>query len=387
MLDAFLAAALRSSSAEQEKRAFIDNLKKLPDEELKKLASGELKLSHFGCDNGQEWLEKYKGTPLFEQAVALEQQDIQNEVARVQQQIDRPPFDEFYRTGDQIRLQKRLLDLQLFQQEAAPASPEAPAQGAGAPGAGAVNNEEAMSPGPDNGMKTSGAKVASSAVMGVTPERYNHYADHMNDVISKNGGGLSEAEHDRHTEMYNKKHGTKIPMLAEYKARLKEKTGQAAFSSLKEKIAMADGWGRDLAKNDAKVALSLAEKDHAEKKAALNLAELGKRLKGGATAVGSHLKDLNIASGGRMAKAAPIGALVGGLGGAASGLQTDEKGETHVLRNALLGAGGGAALGAGGSLAHVGMSAGQGLGESLKGVGRQAKLLGSAGLKGFQGAG
>lgn len=317
MLDAFLAAALRSSSAEQEKRAFIDNLKKLPDEELKKLASGELKLSHFGCDNGQEWLEKYKGTPLFEQAVALEQQDIQNEVARVQQQIDRPPFDEFYRTGDQIRLQKRLLDLQLFQQEAAPASPEAPAQGAGAPGAGAVNNEEAMSPGPDNGMKTS----------------------------------------------------------------------QAAFLSLKEKIAMADGWGRDLAKNDAKVALSLAEKDHAEKKAALNLAELGKRLKGGATAVGSHLKDLNIASGGRMAKAAPIGALVGGLGGAASGLQTDEKGETHVLRNALLGAGGGAALGAGGSLAHVGMSAGQGLGESLKGVGRQAKLLGSAGLKGFQGAG
>jgi hypothetical protein len=153
MLDHFLEVSYRADSEAKEKRAFIESLKGLPMEDLAKLASGETtleKLAHGMCDENCQWLERYKDTPLFEQALALEQAELQNQMARQQNEIqqDSTPF---YREGDKIRLQKRMLDLQLVQGQAQaaagappPPAPEAPAQGAGAPGAGAPNNEEAM---------------------------------------------------------------------------------------------------------------------------------------------------------------------------------------------------------------------------------------------------
>jgi hypothetical protein len=121
MLDHFLSAVYQTDKKHQEKRAFVEQLKKLPPKELMKIASGELKLSypHGGDHGGVEWLEKFKGTPLFEQAMQLEQAaihaDMEQQQRRQQRQQEYRLEDDLYSTQDQICLQKRLLELQLMQ--------------------------------------------------------------------------------------------------------------------------------------------------------------------------------------------------------------------------------------------------------------------------------
>lgn len=134
MIDYFLEAAYTKTASEQRDRALVDNMKKLPVEELKKLASGSVKLSYYGGGDGLEWLEKFKGTPLFEQAIAVEQQMLQNEIAEQQQRIEedasRPARTEMWKARDALCLQKRMLELQLLQSsvagEGAPAAPMPP---------------------------------------------------------------------------------------------------------------------------------------------------------------------------------------------------------------------------------------------------------------------
>lgn len=140
MLDQFLITAFSQNKAEREKRAFIDNLKKLPRAELLKLATGEVKVADL-CPTSatapQSWLEQFKGTPLFQQALQLEQQELQVEADRIRKQMSDPqPWVQ----QDQIRLQKRLLELQLVgsTEVGAPPAPEAGVQGAGGLGAEAL---------------------------------------------------------------------------------------------------------------------------------------------------------------------------------------------------------------------------------------------------------
>lgn len=175
MLDQFLLVAHRRSKAEQEKRAFIEDLKKLPRAELEALANGEAKLGS-SCapmdPSSCGWLDRFKGTPLFESAVALEQQELQLDAQNIQRRMQQPPMD--YAQEDQIRLQKRLLELQLAQMEeqaahtaaapvAAPNTPPAPeltgSQGAGAVGAEELDNTEAVHnrPAGSPGLKLSSA--------------------------------------------------------------------------------------------------------------------------------------------------------------------------------------------------------------------------------------
>ena len=158
MLDLFLDAAYSATKVEQEKRAFVENLKKLPRADLVSLATGEKKIAHLGCDDGESWLDRFKGTELFEQAVALEQQNLELEAQRIQERMQQPPPDQIWMQQDQIRLQKKLLELQLIQSEGAalhtaaapmpapntPPSPEAGAQGAGAVGGEELDNTEAV---------------------------------------------------------------------------------------------------------------------------------------------------------------------------------------------------------------------------------------------------
>lgn len=163
MLDLFLDAAYRQKVADTTKRAKINALRTLPNNLLAKLASGEIKLGYGSgpeCSEGGDhvltWLDRFKGTPLFEQALSLEQQMLSVDMAQAQHQAqerERRKEDEaanggvdFYEQKDQIRLQKKLLDLQLEQEELAsqattaavgkpvvpPPVPEAGAQGAGA---------------------------------------------------------------------------------------------------------------------------------------------------------------------------------------------------------------------------------------------------------------
>lgn len=199
MLDHFLEVTYRADSEAKEKRAFIESLKKLPMEDLAKLASGETtldKLAHDMCGEGHQWLDHYKDTPLFEQALALEQAELQNQMAQQQNDLQHEGT-KFYREGDKIRLQKRMLNLQLVQSQAQatagaplPPSPEAPAQGAGAPGAGAPNNEEAMGASNEQGVKVGGAPLWSK-LASPKPKKEKTAAPNLGAIGSGIMGNLS----------------------------------------------------------------------------------------------------------------------------------------------------------------------------------------------------
>lgn len=112
MLDIFLDAA-----AEQEKNASaIDELteamKELPLEELQKIASGKTKLSFY--DSDPKWLKQFEGTPLYEQAIVLEQECIKAESERIEKQMaEREQRESSYDKQDMLRLKKKQLELQL----------------------------------------------------------------------------------------------------------------------------------------------------------------------------------------------------------------------------------------------------------------------------------
>lgn len=147
MLDTFLTVAYDHELRQSESVKLANVLSTLPEEDLRKLASGEVKLSFAECspdEEGRTWLEKYKGTPLFDQALALEKAELELEVA---QTAPHEQSDAIYRARDQIRLQKKMLDLDLVAAQrdgsvAPTKGPEQPmavvpndeAQGAGAPG-------------------------------------------------------------------------------------------------------------------------------------------------------------------------------------------------------------------------------------------------------------
>lgn len=97
-------------------RQFVEALKKLPNEALHKLASGEMKLAY---DDEGDWLQKYRGTPLFQKAVALEQQKIELDAqdqehhqARRELEDQIPEFSTSAER-DRLCLEKRILDLEL----------------------------------------------------------------------------------------------------------------------------------------------------------------------------------------------------------------------------------------------------------------------------------
>ena len=162
MLDAFLEVAYSNDQKKQQAVKLASSLKNLPNDQLFALATGKAKLAFH---HDEDWLEKYRGTPLFQEAMALEKADLENEVARTQASAAQPQMDQFWKTQDQIRIQKKMLDLKLVESEESggmglqdggklPEVVPATAQGAGAlgdmPSEGAQQGEVGMQ----------GAKVA-----------------------------------------------------------------------------------------------------------------------------------------------------------------------------------------------------------------------------------
>ena len=126
MLDHFLEVAIKHETDRSQSVKLAGDLKRLPNETLYGLATGRLKLAFGHCEN-DDWLDKYKDTPLMGEAVALEKADaaveLENEVARSQAQAASPQMDQFYRTTDQIRVQKKMLDLKLMEAVEAQGTP------------------------------------------------------------------------------------------------------------------------------------------------------------------------------------------------------------------------------------------------------------------------
>jgi hypothetical protein len=201
MLDHFLEAAIRADAVKNNSVKLAQDLKNLPVETLYGLATGREKLA-FGHD--ADWLDKYRGTTLFEQALMLEKADLENEVARGQADAMRPQMDKFYQTSDQIRIQKRMLDLKLAELQESVSmlpggqlpetvGPMDTAQGAGA--LGDVPSEGVQAdPMGVNGAKTAGLLDKTKNLTGYAALR--NAAEHHGTVkrIKQELGSLSDPE-------------------------------------------------------------------------------------------------------------------------------------------------------------------------------------------------
>lgn len=196
MLDEFLKVAFQRETAREQSVKLASSMSNLSKEELYSLATGQTKLA-FGHEESGEWLEKYKDTPLFDQAVQLERADLENEVARSQASAAQPSMDQFWKTQEHIRIQKKMLDLQFIEQGQGPG----PAMLAGgmlpettptAQGAGALGDVAAEGPG-DGAM--TGPKMASAKLADLNQLRaLQHMRPYMDDAHWNSPPGASEQD-------------------------------------------------------------------------------------------------------------------------------------------------------------------------------------------------
>lgn len=173
MFETFLKTAHKNDRVDAEDRATVEAMKKLPSDVLLKIANGDTKLAYMcgptaigGSSGGLEWVEQFKDTPLFEQALGLEQQAIQIEQMeqqhRAQKDAERDQEPKFWEMQDRIRLQKRMLGLELASSQLQQASPlPQPTGGAMPPPAPMAEGAPAEAAAPPAPLETgSGAKVA-----------------------------------------------------------------------------------------------------------------------------------------------------------------------------------------------------------------------------------
>lgn len=156
MLDQALEVLYDVETRRQATFDMVGLMKDLPDLELRKIAEGTPVAELYGrldkrasgekTASGDEcFLDRFKGSPLIDQAIALEQEELQAEMLDMQKRQERRAAnqneDSLYDAKDKIRIRKRLLELQLVKEQSGAAQPGAPgsppgepAQGAGAPG-------------------------------------------------------------------------------------------------------------------------------------------------------------------------------------------------------------------------------------------------------------
>lgn len=129
MIDHFLSAEYEREVRAGQNRDLVDALKRLPNEDLYKLASGQVKLA-YGDGDVDDWLQKYKGTPLFERAVSLERSKLELDATEQAQRQEREEVMKGLRDDtigderDRLCLEKRVLDLELATAQAGGAGPD-----------------------------------------------------------------------------------------------------------------------------------------------------------------------------------------------------------------------------------------------------------------------
>lgn len=109
MLDIYLEQEAKKTKTAQAEAVRLEFLKKLPMQELQKVAMEGLLKNPCG-----PWVNNFQGSPLFEQAVAIEQEDIQ---LQMEQNQRRAEDKEFWAMQDTICLKKKLLELELARQQ------------------------------------------------------------------------------------------------------------------------------------------------------------------------------------------------------------------------------------------------------------------------------
>ena len=179
MLDKYLEIAHR----EQEKTAandrFLSLMMQLPDEELHEMVhTGHIKVGYFSDsailgDGGDRpgWLDHFKGTPLMPQAISLLEEELKAQAADDQSDVvQSQERQQKEQARDALRLQKRLLELELVKQQEGAASaaqpPPAPTPGMGPPtaqGAGALGDVPAEGATDGNPQKMASIKLSGKS--------------------------------------------------------------------------------------------------------------------------------------------------------------------------------------------------------------------------------
>lgn len=188
MIDEFIQVVYEREAEEDRITKLAASMEQLPTSELKKIARYGLSMS-LG-DEGKSWIDKYKGTPMFDRAVELEQQSLQLEMQLIQQdqtrQQDRQQRELQWQAEDQLRVvqdqlcvQKRMLDLELASQQNMQAASEA-AEMLGAVEAPAEAPVETAVPPPD----VAGAPAQEAAVP-IPPEAMKMAAARMRLAVSR----------------------------------------------------------------------------------------------------------------------------------------------------------------------------------------------------------
>ena len=121
MLDQFLEVAYEANKQASFRDEAVAELKKLPNSELMKIASGETKLSFMGGIGvgGGCWLDQFKETPFYQEALALEEQSLEIDIADQQKRMaERGERDSTWDARDAISVKKRMLELELRKSEA-----------------------------------------------------------------------------------------------------------------------------------------------------------------------------------------------------------------------------------------------------------------------------
>jgi hypothetical protein len=173
MLDLFIQAAYEGEQKTAQSNELAQQMLAvgMSKDDLFKVATGQVKLADVDCvkasSDGDDWLTQFRGTPLLPQALALLEEDIKTQTQEIQNRLARPPEPETWVLRDQLRLRKKLLELELVKtQEGAAASSEGP------PGTlpGAVPPAPSMAAagggalGPDTGGADAVPKIANAAM-------------------------------------------------------------------------------------------------------------------------------------------------------------------------------------------------------------------------------
>jgi hypothetical protein len=376
MLNEALLVAHRHSELQKKQAEYIANLQQLPMDELKEVVrTGEVKLAYIGepAPSGGErpmnWVENFKGTPFFEQAIGLEQEELQAQMAQQQSQaVSSQKSQQEYAQMDQIRLKKRLLELQKARNEAqvlsggggppnqtgSGAGPGAEAQGAGALGPVA----------PEGQQEGSGDTNKLGSVKKVAAPQLLLHAIYRGDVGEAKKGRQAILDMSKKNPSNEALRGD-VSSHDEYIKTHSAKTKKASFDG-------ADAWGRALARADmAKVARA---------QEILNTGDvLGRAL----AKTGGVLGEV-----GKWALEHPgqAGAAAGGVAGAAHGLLREGGGVGSAVGEGLAGAGAGHAIGsiAGGmrSIDRVATAPGPNQLEGTRAADLKDKLIGSAKMYG-----
>lgn len=411
MLDHFLEGLARKDQAEEDAVKLAQTMRRLPNDTLMKLANGKMKLAWMGdCHQGEDWLKKFEGTEMMGEAMELQEAELKNEMARIQQQAAQDKQDTwriFNQTDDQIRVQKKMLELRLahskYQGGASGDEPEIPldttpedAQGSGAP-----SPEPIGGPNTPTVDKVSSAREKTANLEGVVGATSHAAAEGMGGL--RRFGQLLSGSKDRiqnlETAAANAVSDAKVKRLYDAAQSVMQNGGTSADAAVQDRavrIARRMGTRSRELSNEARI-----EKDKV----------LGTRLAtGGVVAGGAHalssptqppakpktasdtLYEANLELMKRAgfadtvnnlgrtaltwAKAHPEKAMT--LGGAAAG------GVVGGATGGVKGAVGGAALGAGmGNVAHHvggGMLAGKSVTDAAKGMGSAWKDRASGGL-------